>query len=139
MKKRLLALTLTLIMVLGLAIPASAASFTDVAPGAWYEEAVNWAVENGITTGMGNGLFAPNNTCTRGQVVTFLWRSQGEPAPAGSNNPFSDVKEGDYFYEAVLWAVENGITNGTGDNKFSPDATCTRAQMVTFLYRYFVK
>ena len=135
MKKRLLALTLTLIMVLGLAIPASAASFTDVAPGAWYEEAVNWAVENGITTGMGNGLFAPNNTCTRGQVVTFLWRSQGEPAPAGSNNPFSDVKEGDYFYEAVLWAVENGITTGLSATEFGPNSPCNRAQVVTFLWR----
>ena len=135
MKKKLVAFLLAFVLLMGIAMPAAAAAFTDVAPGAWYEEAVNWAVENGITTGVGNGLFAPNNTCTRGQVVTFLWRSQGEPAPEGGNNPFSDVKEGDYFYDAVLWAVENGITTGLSSTTFGPNSPCNRAQVVTFLYR----
>ncbi|MBR5489916.1 MAG: S-layer homology domain-containing protein [Oscillospiraceae bacterium] len=135
MKKKLVAFMLAFVLVMGLALPAAAASFTDVASGAWYEEAVNWAVENGITTGVGNGLFAPNAACTRGQVVTFLWRSQGEPAPQGGNNPFTDVKEGDYFYDAVLWAVENGITTGLSATEFGPNSPCNRAQVVTFLWR----
>ena len=110
MKKKLVAFLLAFVLLMGIAMPAAAASFTDVAPGAWYEEAVNWAVENGITTGMGNGLFAPNNTCTRGQVVTFLWRAAGSPEPTSTNNPFVDVVEGKFYYKAVLWAVEKGIT-----------------------------
>ena len=84
---------------------------------------------------MSANTFEPNATCTRGQVATFLWRSQGKPTPESSNNPFKDVKSGEYYYSAVLWAVENGITNGTGADTFSPDASCTRGQIVTFLYR----
>ena len=90
--------------------------------------------ENGITKGTSDTTFSPNMTCSRAQIVAFLWRSEKSPA-AGSRNPFTDVKPGAYYLDAVLWAVENGITTGTGDGKFSPDATCTRAQSVTFLFR----
>ena len=109
--------------------------FKDVKPGAYYYEAVLWAVEKGITTGTSATTFSPNSPCTRKQIVTFLWRAQGSPAPASSSNPFKDVKTSDYFYDAVLWAVENGITTGTSATTFSPNAICTRGQCVTFLKR----
>ncbi len=109
--------------------------FSDVDSGAYYFDAVSWAVKNGITTGTGATTFSPNDGCTRGQVVTFLWRAAGEPKPASDANPFRDVKEKDYFYDAVLWAVENGITLGTSNDTFSPSAVCTRGQIVTFLWR----
>ena len=108
--------------------------FYDVPNDAYYYEAVKWAAENGITGGVGNSLFAPNQPCTRGQIVTFLWRAAGSPEPKNMSN-FSDVPADSYYAKAVAWAVENGITTGTGDGKFSPDATCTRAQSVTFLFR----
>ena len=108
--------------------------FTDVATDAYYYDAVLWAVENGCTLGTTTTTFAPNATCTRAQIVTILWRSQASPA-ADSVNPFTDVASDAYYYDAVLWAVENGITLGTTDTTFSPDADCTRAQIVTFLYR----
>ena len=108
--------------------------FYDVPNDAYYYEAVKWAVENGITGGVGNSLFAPNQPCTRAQIVTFLWRAAGSPEPKNMSN-FSDVPADSYYAKAVAWAVENGITTGTGDGKFSPDATCTRAQSVTFLFR----
>ena len=108
--------------------------FADVARDAYYYEAVNWAVENGITSGIGDNLFGSDNTCTRGQVVMFLWATKGRPEPVSTDNPFADVTEGDYFYKAVLWAVENGITNGTSETTFSPNDPCTRAQVVTFLW-----
>ena len=110
--------------------------FTDVAKGEYYYEPVLWAVEKGITTGTSATTFSPDDTCTRCQVVTFLWRAAGSPEPAGSNNPFTDVKSNDYYYKAVLWAVENGITSGTSATTFSPDAGCTRGQVVTFLHGY---
>ena len=109
--------------------------FKDVPANAYYYEAVKWAQEKGITGGIGNGLFGPNDPCTRAQIVTFLWRAAGSPEPETRAMPFTDIPVGSYYYDAVLWAVENGITGGTGDGKFSPDATCTRAQSVTFLYR----
>ncbi len=109
--------------------------FADIATDAYYYKAVLWAVENGITTGTGKGKFSPEATCTRGQVATFLWRAQGKPAPTSSDNPFNDVNSDTYYYNAILWAVEKGVTNGTGKGKFSPDASCTRGQIVTFLYR----
>ena len=109
--------------------------FTDVAEGTYYYKAVLWAVEQGITTGTSKTTFGPDKTCTRGQVATFLYRAQGEPQITDSNNPFGDVAEGAYYYNAVLWAVENNITQGTGKGKFSPDRDCTRGQIVTFLYR----
>ena len=108
--------------------------FNDVSTSAYYYEAVKWAQEKGITGGIGNGLFGPNQPCTRAQIVTFLWRAAGSPEPK-SMSSFSDVSADSYYAKAVAWAVENGITTGTGDGKFSPDATCTRAQSVTFLFR----
>ena len=109
--------------------------FVDVFPGDYYYDAVLWAAKNGITGGVDDPHFAPNATCTRAQAVTFLWRVAGSPAPKSSEMPFKDVVKGSYYYDAVLWAVENGITKGTSDTTFSPDADCTRAQIVTFLWR----
>lgn len=108
--------------------------FKDVPVDAYYYEAVKWAAEKGITGGVGNGLFAPNQPCTRAQIVTFLWRAAGSPVVNYAMN-MTDVAEDAYYGEAVRWALSEGITTGTGDGKFSPDATCTRAQAVTFLYR----
>ena len=109
-------------------------TFPDVPDTAYYAEAVNWAVAKKITEGIGNKLFGSNDPCTRAQIVTFLWRAAGSPGPKTMSG-FSDVPADSYYAKAVAWAVENGITGGTGDGKFSPDATCTRAQAVTFLYR----
>ena len=108
--------------------------FSDVSTSNYYYEAVKWAQEKGITGGIGNGLFGPNQPCTRAQIVTFLWRAAGSPEPKAMSS-FADVSTDAYYAKAVAWAVENGITTGTGDGKFSPDATCTRAQSVTFLFR----
>ena len=108
--------------------------FVDVAPGSYCYEAVKWAVANGITKGTDATHFSPNATCTRGQVVTFMYRAAGEPAVGGSNG-FVDVAAGSYCYNAVQWAVAKGITKGTDTTHFSPSATCTRGQVVTFLYR----
>lgn len=109
-------------------------SFADVSTDAYYYEAVKWAAKNGITGGVGNGLFAPDAPCTRAQIVTFLWRAAGSPEPKNASS-FSDVPASAYYAKSVAWAVENVITTGTGNERFSPDATCTRAQSVTFLYR----
>ncbi len=100
-----------------------------------YYEAVGWAVANSITSGTSATTFSPSATCTRAQAVTFLWRAAGCPEPTSASNPFSDVHSGDYYYKAVLWAVENGITSGTSATTFSPNAQCNRAQIVTFLWR----
>ena len=110
--------------------------FTDVGSGMYYTVPVLWAVENRVTAGTSATTFGPNDGCTRAQVVTFLWRAAGQPEPTGSRNPFTDVSSSAYYYKAVLWAVENGITAGTSATTFSPDGTCTRAQIVTFLWRY---
>ena len=109
--------------------------FYDVPNGAYFYEAVKWAVKNGITTGVGNDLFAPEQPCTRAQIVTFLWRAAGSPEPKGAASGMTDVVSGSYYEKAVAWAIENGITTGTTTSTFSPDATCTRAQAVTFLAR----
>ena len=110
--------------------------FKDVTdPKAFYYEPVYWAVENGITKGTDATHFSPNATCTRAQVVAFLWRAAGSPEPASADNPFADVKSGAYYYKAVLWAVENNITNGVDPTHFVPDKGCTRAQVVAFLWR----
>ncbi|MCG4774684.1 S-layer homology domain-containing protein [Lawsonibacter sp. DFI.5.51] len=109
-------------------------TFIDVPAGSYYEDAVVWAVEKGITTGTSATTFNPNGICTRAQIVTFLWRAVGSPGPKTMSG-FSDVPADSYYAKAVAWAVENGITGGTGDGKFSPDAACTRAQAVTFLWR----
>ena len=102
---------------------------------AFYYKAVLWAVENGITAGTAPGKFSPDQTCTRGQGVSFLWRALGKPEPANTDHPFRDVKETAYYYKAMLWAVENGITAGYTATTFAPDMACTRGQVVTFLYR----
>ena len=109
--------------------------FVDVATGSYYEDAVDWAVENGITKGTDDTHFSPDGICTRAQAVTFLWRTAGSPKPETRAMPFTDVPVGSYYYDAVLWAVENGITKGTSDTTFSPNMTCTRAQIVAFLWR----
>ena len=110
-------------------------SFRDVEQSDYYYDAVQWAVEKGITEGTSANTFSPNASCTRAQMVTFLWRAAGSPAPKSTTNPFRDVRSTDYYYDAVLWAVENGITSGTGADTFAPNATVTRGQTVTFLYR----
>ncbi|MBE7007443.1 MAG: hypothetical protein E7424_09935, partial [Ruminococcaceae bacterium] len=109
--------------------------FTDLKPGAFYEKAVAWAVEEGITKGMTDTTFAPDGKCNRGQIVTFLWRFKGEPAPKSTQTPFTDLKAGAFYENAVAWAVENDVTKGITETTFGPDATCTRGQVVTFLYR----
>ena len=109
--------------------------FVDVATGSYYEDAVDWAVENGITKGTDDTHFSPDGICTRAQAVTFLWRTAGSPKPETRAMPFTDVPVGSYYYDAVLWAVENGITKGTSDTTFSPNMTCSRAQIVAFLWR----
>ena len=109
--------------------------FVDVATGSYYEDAVDWAVEYGITKGTDDTHFSPDGICTRAQAVTFLWRTAGSPVSKTSTMPFTDVPVGSYYYDAVLWAVENGITKGTSDTTFSPNMTCSRAQIVTFLWR----
>ena len=113
----------------------TAISFRDVKQGDYFYDAVQWAVEKGITEGTGANTFSPNASCTRAQMVTFLWRAAGSPAPKSTTNPFRDVRSTDYFYDAILWAVENGITSGTSADTFAPNATVTRGQTVTFLYR----
>ena len=114
---------------------AQTGKFVDVPQGSYYEEAVDWAVDAGITTGMDATHFAPDGICTRAQAVTFLWRAAGSPKPVSRTMPFTDVPANSYYYDAVLWAVENGITKGTSATTFSPNATVTRAHVVTFLWR----
>ena len=108
--------------------------FTDVPVNEYYADAIAWAEEQGITTGTSATTFSPDVSCTRAQIVTLLWRAAGSPS-ANGNNPFTDVPQGSYYYDAVLWAVSQGITAGTSATTFSPDTACTRAQAVTFLYR----
>ncbi len=139
-RKRLISLMLCAVLLLGQFPLRSAAAdnpFVDMKSGAYYCEPVLWAVNHSpqITNGVDKTHFAPDDTCTRAQVVTFLWRAMGKPAPASSKNPFSDVSSAKYYYKAVLWAVEKGITKGTSPNTFSPDEGCTRGQVVTFLWR----
>ena len=110
-------------------------SFRDVEQSDYYYDAVQWAVEKGITEGTSADTFSPGASCTRAQMVTFLWRAAGSPAPKSTTNPFRDVRSTDYYYDAVLWAVENGITSGASADTFAPNATVTRGQTVTFLYR----
>ena len=115
--------------------PSNETAFEDVSPDAYYADAVNWAVDNGVTNGVSATNFAPADTCTRGQVATFLWRANGSPEPVTTENPFTDVDPSSAFYKAILWAAENGITAGTSETTFSPGNPCTRAHVVTFLWR----
>ena len=117
---------------------SSEISFEDVETDSYYYYAVLWALENGITSGTSATTFSPDDTCSRGQIVTFLWRSEKSPT-VGMDNTFTDVSSDFYYADATNWAVANGITNGTSDTTFSPDETCTRGQIVTLLYRLFVK
>lgn len=138
MKKTFLSLFCTITMVCALFTTTAVAvenPFSDIDSESTLAQAVMWAYENNITKGTEDTLFSPDKTCTRGQVVTFLWRSQGEPAPSSNENQFTDVSEDAYYYEAVLWAVDKGITSGTSTTEFSPDKTCTTAEVLTFLYR----
>ena len=114
----------------------SVGGFEDVWSADYFAEPVAWAVKKGVTSGTAPATFSPDAVCTRAQTVTFLWRSAGCPAPESGENPFKDISSGDYFYDAVLWAVEQGITKGTADDAFSPYEPCTRGQVVTFLWRY---
>ena len=109
--------------------------FVDVPEGSYYYDAVLWAVENGITKGTDATHFSPNGICTRAQAVTFLWRAAGSPAAKSGAMPFTDVKAGSYYYDAVLWAVKEDVTKGTTATTFSPNDNCTRAQIVTFIWR----
>lgn len=115
--------------------PTAKHPFTDIKAGSYYENAVVWALDKNITSGTSATTFSPYAACTRGQVVTFLWRAKGSPEPKSANNPFTDVKSSDYYTKAVLWAVENGVTSGSSDTTFSPEATCTSGQVITFLHR----
>lgn len=115
---------------------ATTTAFTDVPADAYFADAVKWAVAKGITTGTTEITFSPNASCTRAQMVTFLWRAAGSPEPADPDNPFEDIAEDAYYYKAVLWAVEQGITKGVSDTEFAPEDTVTRGQTATFLYRY---
>ena len=133
--KRLTALLLVLVMMFTLAPMVFAASeFTDVSKSDWFYAPVNWAVNKGITGGIGNNMFGPNNDCTREQVVTFLWADAGKPEPTTAESPFTDVTETDWFFKPVMWAVENGITSGLTATEFGTGKTCTRAQVATFLW-----
>ncbi len=109
--------------------------FTDVTPGAYYYDAMLWAVENGITSGSSATTFSPDRICSRSEVVTFLWRASGKPAPEYEENRFHDIEAGSFYEEAVKWAVSKAITQGTGEGTFSPKLSCSRAQVVTFLHR----
>ena len=112
-------------------------AFSDVASDAWYYKPVTWAVENKITSGMGDGRFGVGQSCTRAQAMTFIWAANNKPEPSSMNSPFSDVTSGDWYYNAVLWAYENGVTAGMGDGSFGAGNTCTRAQIITFLYKVY--
>lgn len=140
--KKLISVFLVFVTVLCLVLPASAAGtnepklpFVDVPEGAYYYDAVKWAVQTGVTAGTDKTHFSPNAICTRAQVATFIWRSFGSPKPKTTYNPFKDVKKSDYFYDAVLWCVENKITTGTSVRYFSPTEYCTRGQVAVFLFR----
>ena len=119
----------------GEACPSEAFTDVDRSLGSWYHKAVDWAVTEEITKGTSDTTFSPNKPCTRAEAVTFLWRAAGEPKVTGASNPFQDVASNAYYYDAVLWAVDEGVTQGTAAGKFSPNDTCTREQIVTFLWR----
>lgn len=136
MKKIIISIFIVLLIITMTSVYVFAAlPFNDVASGDWYYDAVQWAVDKNITTGTSADAFSPKMVCDRAQAVTFLWRAVGSPEPASSEMIFSDVAADAYYAKAVLWAVENGITTGTGGNNFSPNVTCDRGQIVTFLYR----
>ena len=130
-----LAVILSCMCISSSAVEDDFCSFDDVYEQDYYYDAVRWAVKNGVTGGVSKSLFKPASTCSRAQVVTFLWRANGEPEPTSTANQFKDVKETDYFYKPVLWAVEKGITGGVSADSFAPSQRCTRAHALTFLWR----
>ena len=137
MKKRI-SLFLALVLVCGclsMGVSAADVPFSDVPADAYYAEAVAWAVENGVTAGVTADRFGPDEPCTRAQVMTMIWRGGDSPAPETSESPFSDVTPDKYFYDAVLSSMDYGITAGVGDGKFGAEQPCTRAQIMTFLWR----
>lgn len=136
-KTRMSTILLSTLLMLSccLSLNVKASSFNDVSDSAYYADAVQWAVENNITYGMGDGTFGTDNIVTREQAVTFLWRAAGQPTPTTKANPFTDVKSDGYSKDAILWAIENTVTEGIGDGKFNPDGPVTRGQMITFLWR----
>ena len=131
----LLSLALILCLLLGTTALAAENPFHDVNSADYFYEPVLWAVENGVTAGVTPTSFAPNAPCTRGQTVAFLWRALGKPTPQKTENPFTDVAASAYYYTPVLWAVEKGVTYGISATQFGPEATVTRSQVVTFLWR----
>ena len=137
--KTVISVALSLVMLLSVVPMAVSAAYTtpfeDVKTTDYFYKAVIWAYNEGITTGTTATKFAPASTCTRGQVVTFLWRAMGKPEPTSSTNPFGDVKTTDYYYKPILWAIEKGITTGTSAKRFSPDVTCTNDHILTFIWR----
>ena len=134
--KSFTALLMALCMLLSLssAVFAADSPFTDVSTSDWYYSSVRWAVENSVTGGTSPTTFAPNEGCTRAQVVTFLWAANGKPEVLAVTSPFTDVSPSDWFFKPVLWAVKQGITKGISDTEFGPEQTCTRAQIVTSPY-----
>ena len=112
-------------------------AFTDVASTAWYYKPVMWAVQHEITSGVSGGVFGVGQPCTRAQAMTFLWAAKGKPEPESTVSPFTDVSSGDWFCKPILWAAENGVTAGIGDGLFGVNKTCTRAQIITFLYKVY--
>ena len=136
-KTRMSTILLSALLLLSccLSLNVKASSFTDVSDSSYYADAVQWAVENNITYGMGDGSFGTDNIVTREQAVTFLWRAAGQPTPTTKVNSFTDVKSDGYSKDAILWAIENTVTEGIGDGKFNPDGPVTRGQMITFLWR----
>ena len=126
---------LAMLLCMSFAVPAFASGFEDVKSGDFYEGTIRWAVENGITNGVSATKFGKGMDVTRAQAVTFLWRLKGQPAPSGTGESFVDVEKGSWYDQAVQWATENGITNGVGQNKFDPNGSVTRGQMITFLWR----
>lgn len=137
--KRILSIMLAFVLIFGctsLFATATEPHFSDVDQNEYFYTPIQWAIQGGITSGIGGNKFGPLNPCTRAQVMVFLWRAAGSPAPASTDNPFDDVNSDDYFYNAVLWAAEKKITAGVTDNSFGPNQTCTRGQIVTFLWKF---
>lgn len=136
MKKRRISVILCLAMLLCmLPATASAAAFSDVDPSSYYYDGMLWAVESDITSGTGGGKFSPNKPCSRAEIVTFLWRAFGEPEPTAANCAFRDIEVNSFYFDAMMWACESNITTGTSYTTFSPNRACSRAEIVTFMYR----
>ena len=133
----LIAIVTCICVTLSVATLAAGVKFTDVPDGSWYYDAVYWAVDEGVTNGTSETTFSPDNVCSRAEAVTFIWRALGSPEVGDVTNPFTDIEVGSWYYKAVLWAVDNNVTSGTSATTFSPTMECSRAQIVTFLYKAY--